>query len=116
MSRAIKRKITVLNEDYFWILDGNSIYGHKEHHIRIYSKKLTKSILYLDPYNWYFEIKPKTIGKAIMFAIDNGWNPEEKGKEMYLWVKNEGELYQLPERIKFAYLDKNHYVTKDKHH
>jgi hypothetical protein len=110
MSRALKRKITVLNEDYFWVLDGNSIDGKKENHIRIHSKKLTKSILYLDPYNWHFEIKPKTIEKAILFAIDNGWSPEEKGNEMYLSMKNEGELYQLPEGIKFAYLDKNNIV------
>ncbi len=107
MSRAIKREITVLNEAYFWVLDGNAVAGTKEHHIRIHSKKITKSILYLDPYDWHFEIRPKTIKQAILFAIKHGWNPEETGKVMYLSMKNEGELYQLPEGIKFGYLDKN---------
>ena len=107
MSRAIKRKITVLNQDYFWVLNGNSIDGTRENHIRIYAKELTKSKLYLDPYNWNFEIRPKTIENAILFAIDNGWKPEEKGNVMYLSMKNEGELYRLREGIKFGYLDKN---------
>jgi hypothetical protein len=107
MSRAIKRKITVLDREYFWVLDGNSIDSNKEHHIRIHSNKLTKSILYLDPYNWHLEIRPKTIETAILFAIDLGWSPEKKGTTMYLSMKNEGEIYLLPEGIKFGYLDKS---------
>jgi len=106
MAKAIKRKIKVLNENYFWVLDGNSTYGQKEHHIRIHSEKLTKSILYLDTYNWHFEVRPKTIEQAILFARKNGWNPEEKGKVMYLSMKNEGDLYVLPDGIKYGYLDK----------
>lgn len=105
MSRAIKREITVLNKENCWVLEGNSIDSAKDHHIRIHSNKSTKSILYLDPYNWHFEIRPKTIEAAIIFAIDEGWNPEKKGNTMYLSMKNEGELYLLPEGIKFGYLD-----------
>lgn len=109
MSRSIKRKIRVLNEIYFWVLDGNTIYGNQENHIRIHSKELTKSILYLDPYNWHFEIKPKTIEFAILFAIDNGWNPKEKGKVMYISMDKEGKLYKLPKGIKFGHLDKDNH-------
>ena len=107
MSRAKKRKITILNEVYFWILDGNTIDTPKPCHIRIYSKKLTKSILYIDPYNWHFEIRPRTIGRAILFAIEQGWNPEEKGNEMYISMNNEEEFYQLAEGVKFGHLDEN---------
>jgi len=105
MSRAFKRKIKVLNEDYLWVLNGNSIDSTRDHHIRIHKKKSTKSSLYLDPYNWHFEIRPKTIEQAILFALANGWHPEQTDKVMYLSMKNEGQLYQLPEGIKFSYLD-----------
>ena len=107
MSRSIKRKIRILNNDYYWVLDGNSLFNNKEQHIRIYSKELTKSTLYLDPYNWDLEIRPKTIETAILFAIEHGWDPKVKGKQMYLSMKNEGELFQLPNGAKFGYLYKN---------
>ena len=107
MSRAVKRKITVLNRAYFWVLDGNSIDATEERHIRIHASGVTKSILYLDPYNWHFEIRPKTIESAILFAIDKGWSPEENGTTMYLSMRNEGELYQLPEGVKFRHRGKN---------
>jgi len=106
MSRAIKRKITVKQEDFFWVLNGNSIDGQNESHIKVHSNKLTKSILYLDPYKWHFEIRPKKIEQAIIFAKDNGWIPEEKGKTMYLSMTDKGNFYVLPEGVKFGYLDK----------
>jgi hypothetical protein len=102
MSRAIKKKITVLKIDYFWVLDGNSIDGTKEHHIRIHSNGLTKCILYLDPYNWHFEIRPKTIETAIIFALDHGWIPEEKGNIMFLSMDDDGSFYELPDGLKFG--------------
>lgn len=105
MSKSIKRKIDVQKKDYFWVLDGNTIDGGYDTHIRIHSSKSTKSILYLDPYNWHFEIRPKTIRTAILFALGIGWNPEEKGNIMYLSMTKEGEFYRLPEGIKFGYLD-----------
>lgn len=61
----------------------------------------------------YFTIgHPKIIESEslILLAIDNGWNPEEKGNAMYLSMKNEGELYKLPEGVKFRYLDENNIV------
>lgn len=105
-----KRKITVQNKLYYWVLDGNVIDHRGEQHVRIHSDRATKSILYLDPYNWHFEIRPKTIEAAILFAIEQGWNPEEKGRMMYVSMRNDGELYQLPEGVKFGYLDRDNNV------
>ncbi len=100
MSRSIRRQITVLQKEYIWVLNGNTIDSDKECHIKIHCNQLTKSILYLDPYNWHFEIRPKTIEKAILFAIKNGWNPLQKGKEMYLSMKNEGRIVSIARRNK----------------
>ena len=55
MNRSIKREITILVETYFWVIDGNRVDGSKEEHIRIHPQKLSKSLLYLDQYNWHFE-------------------------------------------------------------
>ena len=101
-----KREIKVLEEEYLWVLDGNTTHGYNEGHIRIHAQKLTKRILYLDPYNWHFEVRPQTIRKAILFAINNGWNPKEKGAPLYLAMKGDGDFYVLPEGVKFGYLDK----------
>lgn len=93
MPKKVKRKITGLNESYYWVLDGNTIDGGKETHIRIHSKQITKSILYLVPYAWHFEVKPKTIKQAIQFALGNGWNPNEKGTEITLSMNEEGGFF-----------------------
>ncbi|BDD10835.1 hypothetical protein FUAX_32670 [Fulvitalea axinellae] len=106
MSRAIKRKIIVNQEVYFWVLDGNTIDGLNENRIKVHSNKLTKSILYIDPYKWHFEIRPKTIEQAILFAIKNGWNPEGKGKTTYLSMTDEGDFFVVPEGVKFGFLNK----------
>lgn len=106
MARAIKRKIMVLNKEYLWVLDSNSIDVPKERHIRIHSAKLTKNILYVDPYNWHFEIRPKTIEQVILFALELGWNPQESGKTWYISIKEDGEFYSLPEGQRFGFADR----------
>lgn len=103
MSRKAKRKITVLNKEYLWVLDGNRIDGVRPQHIKIHLTGTEKSILYLDPYNWHFEVRPRTIEKAITFALENGWIPEEKGKTLVVSMNREGEFYILPHGINFWY-------------
>ena len=105
MSKPKKRKITISAEDFFWVLDGNSIAGQKETHIRIHSSKLTRSLLYLDPHDWNFEVRPKTIEQAIRFALSQGCRPDEKGKTMYLSMKGD-HFYVLPDGAKFGYQEK----------
>ena len=73
--------------------------------------ELTKSILYIDPTPWSFEIRPKMIEKAIIFALSHGWNPNEKYKEMYLSMKKD-QLYVLPKGVKFGHQDKNNPLNK----
>lgn len=106
MARAIQRKIKVLNSEYLWVLEGNSIDAAKERHIRIHSSKLSKSILYIDPYNWNFEIRPKMIELAILFALQQGWNPEKSGYDLFISMKEGGEFYRLPEGQRFGFEDR----------
>lgn len=103
MSKKAKRKITVLNQEYLWVLDGNTIDGFRAQHIKVHATRATKSILYIDPYNWHFEVRPQTIEKAIKFALDKGWTPEERGVPFFLSMDKDGEFYQLPDGIRFGY-------------
>lgn len=106
MSKRAKRKITVFNKEYLWVLDGNTIDSHPPQHIKVHAMGATKSILYLDPYNWHFEVRPQTIERAIKFAIANGWSPEEAGTSLMLSMNREGGFYVLPEGIQFGYEDR----------
>jgi hypothetical protein len=105
MSRRAKRKITVLNKEYLWVLDGNTIDSHPPQHIKVHAVGATKSILYLDPYNWHFEVRPQTVERAIKFAITKGWIPEENTTPISLSMNSEGEFYILPDGIQFGYQD-----------
>ena len=100
MSRAVKRKIVVQGKCYLWTLNGNSI-DEKEKYIKIHTSKSTKSILYLAPYNWNFEIRPKTIREAILFAVKNNWKPDEKAEKMYISFNEKG-FYILPKGTTFG--------------
>ena len=106
MGRPIKRKIIVDQKEYFWVLNSNSIDGLHDQHIRVHRNRNTKSILYIDPYPWHMEIRPKAIEGAIKFAFSKGWKPSTMTQPMYISMNN-GNLYVLPEGILFGYQDKN---------
>lgn len=112
MSQSIKRKIIVERKEYFWVLNSNSIDGIHDHHIRVHKERGTKSILYIDPYQWHMEIRPKAIEAAIKFACSKGWNPSKMTKPMYISM-NDGEFYVLPDGVLFGYQDKNNSVNKN---
>ncbi len=95
------RTITVSDHDYLWVLTGNSTYG-KEQHIRVYRQGCQNSILYIDPYAWDFEVRPRQIREAILFALQQGWDPEEGGSSFYIGMRD-GELIILPDGVQFAY-------------
>ena len=95
------RTITVSDHDYLWVLSGNTIYG-KEQHIRVYRQGCQNSILYIDPYAWEFEIRPRQIREAILFALQQEWDPEQDGSSIYLGMRD-GELITLPEGVQFAH-------------
>lgn len=101
MSKTNKRKIVVEENEYFWTLENNSI-CETDRHIKIHKKGITKSILYIDPYDWYFEIRPKMIRKAIIYALTNGWSPEMKDCQIYIAMQK-NEFYVLPKGIEFSY-------------
>ena len=95
------RTITVSDHDYLWVLTGNSIFG-KEQHIRVYRQGFQNSILYIDPYAWDFEVRPRQIREAVLFGLQHGWDPEEGGSGLYIGMRD-GELIILPDGVQFAY-------------
>ena len=106
MTRRATREITVEGRQYFWVLDGNSITDqNRERHIKVHVAETTKRLLYIDPTPWHFKVTPKMVAEAIRYAISQGWEPGEAGKEMYISMK-EDQFYVLPYDVKFAFEDR----------
>ncbi len=89
MSRVIKRKIKVSDDFYIWTLKNNSIYT-KNAYIRVFKENYPNSILYIEPYSWYFEVRPQTIMKAIKYGLENGWQPEINNDNLYIGMDKTG--------------------------
>lgn len=101
MGRVSKRNIVVYDISYIWTLKGNKI-DTKECHIKVHKEGKSKSILYIDPYDWNLEIRPENIRKAIIFALKNGWEPDMNKKDIYVSFDDSGFIL-LPEGIKFKH-------------
>lgn len=99
MGKTKKRILVIGDVEYFWTLKDNFISGSKTH-IKVYKTEETKSILFIDPYDWHFVLRPKAIRKAILFGLSNGWIPGTKKQELYIAMKDD-EFYVLPEGITF---------------
>lgn len=102
MSRSQKRKIVVNATEYYWVLDGNTIDGFNDTHIRVHKEGDTGKILYIDPYDWHFEIRPKFVALAIQFALTSGWLSNESTEPIYVGYID-GKYCVLPKGIKFGY-------------
>lgn len=101
MGRVIKRNITVNGISYIWTLKGNRI-DVKDSHIKVHKKGSGKSILYIDPYDWNFEVSPKYVEKAIRFALKNNWEPDKSQKDTYVFMEDSNFIL-LPEGIEFKH-------------
>lgn len=104
MSKSIKRSIIVDGNQYFWVLNGNRI-DSKETHIRVYKEGTTGNILYIDPYNWHFEIRPKFIADAIKYALSIGWTKPDSKAGIYICY-DDHQYQVLPKGLKFGYEQK----------
>ncbi len=91
MSRTFKRKIVVLENSYIWTLKNNVI-DNENVYIRVFKENYPNSILYIDPYSWYFEIRPKTIMNVIIYALNHGWKPEINNCNLYIGMDKHGFL------------------------
>jgi hypothetical protein len=96
------RNIVVDNEPYEWVLPKNSLFADGDRHIAVYSPSATGQTLYLDPYAWEFEVRPKTIAAAVRFALGIGWTPNRPAPPLYLGFRN-GEFFRMPEGVRFAH-------------
>ena len=88
-----KRQIEVDGNSYIWTLKGNEIYSDNRS-IIITLNGTSYSRLYLDPYEYDFEIKPSYIEKAIKYAKRVGWEPENNSGELKLRFNN-GEFQKI---------------------
>lgn len=101
MTHTTKRKIVVNNTEYGWCIHGND-FECKGRYITIYKQSVNGQTLYLDPFPWNIEIRPKTVREAILFALQNNWNPVINSSPMYLgFYKN--NLIVLPKGIKSTF-------------
>ncbi len=77
------RKLVVNNEQYLWHLNGN---WEVSNSWIVISKKDCESnqLLFLDPYHHDILPTKSTVTSAIIFGIENGWKPHEKGKNIKL--------------------------------
>ena len=97
MTQTQKRKIAVDGVEYEWCIRGGGIWTATDH-ITIYKPKVGGTPIYLDPYPWALEIRPRTVAGVIRFARQGGWVPEDKGKPFRVGFVN-NELVVLPEGI-----------------
>ncbi len=102
MGRTSMRKIIVNETEFNWCIKGNHLDSSKPAHYTVFLPGVNGQTLYVDPYVWDLPVGPKTIQRAILFALKNSWNPKQNGKPLYLGYK-EDEFLILPEDVKFTY-------------
>lgn len=54
--------------------------------------------LYLDPYPWDLEIRPKVVAEAIRFAQAHGWVAGQKGPPIYIGYHDQ-QFIMLPDKV-----------------
>ena len=96
------RKIIVDDEPYEWVLHDNSLSASGDRHVTVYSPSKKGQTLYVDPYAWEFDVRPKTVADAIRFALSIGWTPTSVAPPMYLGFRGT-QFFRLPEGIRFAH-------------
>ena len=101
MSKKHNRVISVNDEVYIWYLKNNEIWTPNKYIIIRHSDYINGQRLYLSPYSWHFEIRPRTIREAIIFGVANGWNPKESGEPIYLGYNKNGFVI-LPPNVFFT--------------
>ena len=92
MTHNQKRKIVVAERDFEWCIRGDALYAE---HAAIYIPSINGTVLHLDILPWDVEIRSNTISEVIIFALQNGWVPEVKGKPIKIGFAN-GQYVLLP--------------------
>ena len=101
------RKIVVNNIEYVWCLPGNGLSDNHGHIIVHINGASNSQVLYLDTIVWSLEIRPKMVREAIIFALNNSWQPSQKGNGLYLgYIDN--KFIVLPTNIHFTHELKKH--------
>jgi len=75
MTRKVLRKVHIEGKTFSWVADSVDLelYPYSEMKIRVFLNEKTKSILYIDPTAWHFELSPNDIKGAIEHGLKNGW-------------------------------------------
>ncbi|WP_041598700.1 hypothetical protein [Hahella chejuensis] len=101
MTQASIRKIVVEGVAYNWCIRGNCLESRASH-ITVFMAEKSGQVLFIDPYAWGVEVRPKTVRDAIIFGLKNGWNPNEKGRPLYLGFQGDGFMV-LPKGVKHTH-------------
>ncbi len=101
MGRSRWRRLTVDGRAFEWLLPGNELFTGVKH-IRIRASGVRGQPLFLDPYPWSLEIRPRSIREAILLALAQGWAPEgREGRPLYLGY-HRGHFLVLPGACRFT--------------
>jgi hypothetical protein len=84
-----------------WLLPGNELFTGVKH-IRIRASGVRGRPIYLDPYPWGLEIRPRSIREAILFALAQGWSPEGPERRPLFLGYHRGHFLVLPDAYRFT--------------
>lgn len=69
------RKLVVDGEDFLWHYSGHCPLCSDD--VFTVGKPGAPHVLYIDPFPWNFEIRPRSIASAIRWAKNDGWSAEQ---------------------------------------
>jgi hypothetical protein len=85
--RKNTRTMVVDNCKYLWHLNDN--FDLHSYWIVVKREGSNGQMLWIDPYHHDLEIAPKSVARAIRFALSKGWDPEHKKQPIRLFYTND---------------------------
>lgn len=68
------RKIVIDGEDFVWHYDACCPFCSDD--VLTAGKQSSPYVLFIDPFPWGMEIRPRSVAEAIRWARSEGWTPE----------------------------------------
>ena len=89
------RKIVVDGEAFLWHYDAHCLACSND--VITAGRAALPFVLFIDPFPWDFEFRPKNVAWAIRWARSQGWSPEAGPTRALAFNEQTRELQWLPE-------------------
>ncbi|MEO1333807.1 MAG: hypothetical protein AAFV32_09845 [Myxococcota bacterium] len=86
------RKVTVDGIDYLWHFSGHCLLCSEK--VITIGREGAPFVLFLDPYAWHFEFRPRSVVEAVKWATSKGWSVVD-GPTRSLSVGEDGRFLWL---------------------